>query len=73
MPKTPQVLTTRELDTLATMIHSSGNHMSNARDNTGNLVWGWREVGDAYTDMVNGFYDIQLRAPGFFTRPLTNL
>lgn len=70
---TNQPLTPTELDTLAAFIHSAGNHMITARNLDGNLTWGHKEMGAAYTDMVNGFYDIQLRAPGGLTRKLTNI
>jgi hypothetical protein len=70
---TAGVPTTRELDTLATMLHSSFNHMIDARDSNGNLVWGSRETSDAYSESVQGFYDLQLRAPGGMTRELTEL
>jgi hypothetical protein len=72
MPNTAK-LTATELDTLATMITSAGKHMSDARNNDGNLTWGSREMGAAYTDMVNGYYDIQLRAPGGYDRELRDL
>jgi len=73
MANTAKPLTATELDTLATMIHSAGKHMVDARNIDGNLTWGWRDMGAAYTDMVNGFYDIQLRAPGGLTRELRNI
>jgi len=71
--QTAGVPTTRELDTLATMLSSSFNHMINARDSAGELVWGSRETSDAYSESVQGFYDLQLRAPGGMTRDLTEL
>ena len=68
-----KIPTTTELDTLATMIHGAGQQMINARDRHGDLVWGSRETSSAYAEMCDGFYDIQLRAPGGLTRELRHL
>jgi hypothetical protein len=71
--QTAGVPTTRELDTLATLIDSAGKHMIDARDRDGNLVWSFADEHDAYNEMVLGFYDIQLRAPGGLTRDLVTI
>lgn len=71
MTTTP--LTAAELDTLATLIHSSSHTMVTARDRDGNLALTYPVMNALYDDAVQGFYDIQLRAPGGLTREITSL
>lgn len=71
--KTSQPLTATELDTLAVMLDSSGQHMADARDRAGNLAIDGKTLRAMHTEAVAGFYDIQLRAPGGLTRDLTIL
>lgn len=71
---TPQTaLTDTELHTLATLIDHAGTHMIRARNRDGELVWGFTESHDAYSEMVNGFYDIQLRGDRGYTRDLITI
>ena len=73
MKRTGTPLTATELDTLATLIHSAGHTMITARDRHGDLALDHRAMNALYTDAVQGFYDIQLRAPGGLTREITSL
>jgi hypothetical protein len=58
------MLTRTELETLAVMIHSAGQHMATVR--TGDGGWVWSAAADgaanftaAYTEMLEGFYALQ--------------
>lgn len=65
-----KVPTAAELDTLATLIYSAGRHMATARQEDGNRAVPYTAMNAIYRDAVDGFYDIQLRAPGGLTREL---
>jgi tRNA U38,U39,U40 pseudouridine synthase TruA len=58
MQPTPQTIET-ELETLATMLHSSARHMSNARTGNGSHVWSFTAMGDVFKDALDGFYLIR--------------